>query len=157
MDGSHDLPELVALAQTNAKKVEARIADLKDATPDCHAAIAELEAICIDIYSLFEARMQNTFKRGPFSRKLKALLIEAGQDDLAQRVHQSYLAVNVLKHGKGASYRELLATEAPMIVVRPSQATENGSRLGLIDVTTHGFFDSFSATILDAYHFLQDR
>ncbi len=52
--------------------------------------------------------MQHHFKRGPFSRKLKASLLVSGRDDLADRIHQYYLAINVLKHGTGASYRELL-------------------------------------------------
>ena len=123
-------------------------------------ATKALELAAVDIFSIFEARMQHHFKRGPFSRKLKALLLESKQPDLADRLHKYYLAVNILKHGKGASYRELLNSPTSFFDVKSPQATnpeETQPPVGLIDVTVLGFFDGLITTIVDAYHFLEDK
>jgi hypothetical protein len=104
--------------------------------------------------------MQHHFKRGPFARKLRALLLGAGQADLADRVHQYYLAVNVLKHGTGASYRELRDNKCTLVVLRriPESRPEDAPGTpGLVDVTVPGFFDALTATILEAYHFLEGK
>jgi len=168
MGASQSLLELVATAQASAKTTEDRISDvlkLMDGqngsaaqVEDLRTATASLELAAVDIFSLFEARMQHHFRRGPFSRKLKALLVEAKQKALADRVHQYYLAINVLKHGKGASYRELLNTPGPLFVMRPAEDTgADGASLGLVDVTVPGFFDGLTSTIIEAYHFLENR
>ena len=118
----------------------------------------ELEAV--DIFSLFEARMQHHFKRGPFSRKLKSLLLESQQTDLADKFYQYYLAMNVLKHGKGASYRELLNVPNSLFVVKSNEdiiIDEEHLSTGLVDVSVPGFFDGLIKTILEAYHFLENR
>ena len=104
--------------------------------------------------------MQHHFRRGPFSRKLKSLLLESEQTDLADRVYQYYLAINVLKHGKGASYRELLNAPTPLLDVKPTEeiiADEAEAFPGLIDVTVPGFFDGLTSTILEAYYLLENR
>lgn len=183
MDASQSLLELVAAAQVTAKTSEDRIAELLKSTGETEAsaeqsdalasAIVALEATAVDTFTLFEARMQHHFRRGPFSRKLKALLLESGKSDLADRVHQSYLAVNVLKHGKGASHRELLAMENPLFAVKaaPKSAPNSGapdtssdtdvedskSTPGLVDVGVPGFFEGLAATIVEAYHFLESK
>jgi len=168
MGASQSLLELVAVAQANAKTTEDRISDvlkLMDGqngsaaqVEDLRTATASLELAAVDIFSLFEARMQHHFRRGPFSRKLKALLVEAKQKALADRVHQYYLAINVLKHGKGASYRELLNTPGPLFVMRPAEDTgADDASVGLVDVTVPGFFDGLTSTIIEAYHFLENR
>ena len=87
MEASHHVLELVKSAQVNAKISEARISDIlkrmegqnrSDAkVEELRAAIILLELEAVDIFSLFEARMQHHFKRGPFSRKLKSLLLES--------------------------------------------------------------------------------
>ena len=120
MEATQSVIELVADAQAKAKASEQRVAEIetliaqqgasKDASEELNELLSGMEAAVVDIYSLFESRMQRNFKRGPFSRKLKALLMEAKNPDLADRIHQYYLAVNVLKHGTGASYRELVAS-----------------------------------------------
>lgn len=151
------IPDLVAAARAEAKMFEARISGAS-AAADRQSAIKGLEAVSVDIFTVFEARMQHHFKRGPFSRKLKGLLVEAGQGDLADRVHGYYLAINVLKHGKGASYRELLKFPSALVTLNaPSEEEEQSEQAGLIDVAADGFFEGLSATILDAYHFLENR
>lgn len=150
MDATQSIPDLVAIAQSEAS---ARAADMLKGNAD---AITAVEALAIDIFAVFEARMQHHFKRGPFSRKLKAQLLAAGEDDLAERLHQYYLAINVLKHGKGASHRELLAASNGLFTLRaPDDAAGDGSVLGLVDVSSTGFFDGLCATLLQAYRFLE--
>ena len=116
--------------------------------------------MAVDIFSTFEARMQHHFKRGPFSRKLKTLLLESKQPDLADRLHKYYLAVNVLKHGKGASYRELLKSPTSLFAVTapPADPTDEAkANQSLIDVTAPGFFEGLTDTIIEAYHFLEGK
>ncbi len=170
MSASQSLLELVAAAQATAKTSEDRISEISalmggqagsdTQVEELRAATVALELAAVDIYSLFEARMQHHFRRGPFSRKLKSLLLESGKADLADRVHQSYLAINVLKHGTGASYRELHKIPSPLYVVKPTEditADDTQAQAGLVDVTVPGFFDGLTATILEAYHFLENR
>jgi len=165
-------------AQTQAKAPEDIIStlqnDLNSQPPskaqddDLRAAKIELERTAIDIFSLFEARMQHHFKRGPFSRKLKAALLEAGHTDLADRFHKYYLAINVLKHGTGASHRELLDMTTKLFHVQPHvqphvQRAKNGmpqdapAPSPLIDIGVSGFFDEFTATLVEAYQFLEKK
>ncbi len=170
MDDSQSLLELVATAQTNAKVSENRISEILKTmdgqngtniqVEELRAATVSLELLAVDIFSVFEARMQHHFRRGPFSRKLKSLLLEAGKADLADRVHHYYLAINVLKHGKGASYRELLNNPNSLFVIKPTNDSideETPTPVSLLDVTVPGFFDGLTKTILDAYHFLENR
>ena len=170
MTTSQSVPELVTAARANAKASEDRISGVltlmdgqngSDAqVEELRAATVALELAAVDIFTLFEARMQHHFKRGPFSRKLKSLLLEEKQTDLADRIHQYYLAINVLKHGKGASYRELLNTPGALFVMRPTTeiiADETPTPAGLVDITVTGFFDGLTTTILEAYHFLENR
>ncbi len=170
MDASQDLLELVAAARENAKTFEDRISEvskLMGGQNGSDAQVAELrdatvalELATVDIFSTFEARMQHHFRRGPFSRKLKSLLLEAGQTDLADRLHQYYLAVNVLKHGKGASYRELLNAPSSLFTVKSTEgitADETPPSAGLVDVSESGFFEGLTTTIVEAYHFLEKK
>ncbi len=151
MDSSNDLPERITLSQSQAQAHVARLTDSDDRTE----ALKALELLAVDIYSLFEARLQHHFKRGPFARKLKALLLEHGKDDLARSVHQYYLAVNVLKHGKGASYRKLQNTSDSFIALHPRPEIDENDEAPLIDVTAAGFMDDLCDTLHSAYAFLE--
>lgn len=166
MEATQSVIELVVGAKAKAKASEQRVAEIetliaeqgasKDASEELSELLSGMEAAVVDIYSLFESRMQRNFKRGPFSRKLKALLMEAKNPDLADRIHQYYLAVNVLKHGTGASYRELVASPSSRIVTKPvgNDAEQSTS---LIDVSGIGFFDGLAEAILDSCAFLEKR
>ena len=170
MAASQSLLELVATARVTVKASEDRISQALTnmAGPngtELHAkelrrASKALELVAVDIFSTFEARMQHHFKRGPFSRKLKTLLLESKQPDLADRLHKYYLAVNVLKHGKGASYRELLKSPTSLFAVTalPADPTDEAqANQSLIDVTAPGFFEGLTDTIIEAYHFLEGK
>jgi hypothetical protein len=164
------VPDLIATAKINAKVSEDRISKIRkqlDGSTGSAAQIEELrvatvalETTAVDTFSRFESLMQNHFKRGPFSRKLKSMLVAAEEFDLADRIYQYYLAINVLKHGKGASYRELLSEPSSIIVVKlpeENTADETQTPTGLIDVTVPGFFDGMTAAILDAHRFLNKK
>lgn len=151
MDAPQSLPELIAAAQANAAQEYDKLVGADGA--DAHAATSAIEALAIDIFAVFEARMQHHFKRGPFARKLHALLTGAGQPKLAYQIYQYYLAINVLKHGTGSSYRELLKTKTDLFVVNAVDETDEGR--SLIDVTQRGFFDGLTAAITECYAFLE--
>ncbi len=170
MGSSQSILELVAAAQLNVKKYEDRISNILKHIDGLNGSnanskeltdmIVSLELAMVDIFSTFEARMQHHFKRGPFSRKLKSLLLDAGETDLADRVHQYYLAVNVLKHGKGASYRELLNAPSCLFEIKTPKgiiSNEEYAPSKFIDVSTPGLFNGLASTIIDAYHFLESR
>jgi len=170
MNTSQTVPDLITQAQAQAKAPEDVIStlrnDLNGQSPskaqadDLRAAKIELERTAVDIFSLFEARMQHHFKRGPFSRKLKAALLDAGHTDLADRFHKYYLAMNVLKHGTGASHRELLDMTTKLFhVQRANNETPQDAPAPspLIDIGVSGFFDGFTATLLEAYQFLEKK
>jgi len=170
MDASQSVGELVDAAQVNAKISVDRISQVltaidgqngsEDQVEELRAATVALELVAVDIFSVFEARMGHHFKRGPFARKLKAKLLDARKADLAHRFHQYYLAINVLKHGTGASFRELRDNPNAMFVLRGEDeiaGADTAEPVGLVDVTVTGFFDGLSATILEAYAFLEKK
>lgn len=79
---------------------------------------------------------------------------------LSDRLNQHYLAINILKHGTGASHRELLNNKSTLFLVKQTtDATANSGDVpaGLIDVTSPHFFDGLPETILQAYQFLENR
>ncbi|MFT7146689.1 MAG: hypothetical protein ACJASZ_001567 [Yoonia sp.] len=170
MGSAQTVLELVAAARATAKVSEDRISEIQQSLApehvtdaqreDLRAATVALERAAVDLFSLFEARMQHHFRRGPFSRKLRSLLLEAGKTDLAERFHQYYLAINVLKHGKGASYRELLGAPTALVVLNPVADPVDDTApqaIGLVDVNAPGFMDSLNATVVDAYHFFENK
>jgi hypothetical protein len=168
MEISQSVPEMVVAAQANAKTFEDRILVVREhlkgqdgseaQVEDLRAANVALELAAVDIFTLFEARMQSHFKRGPFSRKLRAALLDSGRTDLADRVHNYYLAINVLKHGTGASYRELLGSPSALFHLKPAASVnseEGHAPSGLIDISVPGFFDGLATTLLEAHQFLE--
>ena len=135
MSASDEITTLLITARTNA-------ADLTKPIP-------EIEAEIFDLISTFEARLQYNFKRGPFFKKLRALLVENGNTTLADSVHHYAQAVNILKHGTGASYRELKsANDLPFKLHIPA------GNIRLIDVVKGGFYLGLVDTLDQAHAFL---
>lgn len=164
MDASQNLPDLVATAQSNAAISQNLIAALRGDSSGQNvdaerSAATDIGATAIDIFAVFESRMQGYFKRGPLSRKVKAALLEVGQADLADKLHQHYLMINVLKHGIGASHRELLGNKSTLFTVYQADpdSTQVAPFITLVDVTQPGFFDGLAETILAAASFLENR
>lgn len=142
------VPDLLNTALATAKDAEAQAA--KATSPaERRAAAHIIEQTAIDIMSVFEARMQHHFKRGPFFKELQKRM--AGQDttQLMQYAH----AVNVLKHGHGKSHRALLDMNALPFNVR--RHDRNDSNIGLVDVLSPGFFDGLIASLTQAHAFLE--
>ncbi len=116
------------------------------------APVAQIEAEVIDLMAVFEARMQHHFKRGPFYKKLRALLVEDGNPVLADSVHHYAQAINVLKHGTGASYRELKSAKSlPFTLKIPA------GNIRLVDVTQDEFYFGVVDTLTQAYAVLNTR
>ena len=119
---------------------------------DVTKPVSDIEAEIFELVSIFEARLQHHFKRGPFFKKLRALLIENHQTTLADSVHYYALAVNVLKHGTGASYRELKSTDnLPFKLLIPA------ANIRLIDVAKGSFYLGLVDTLDNAHSFLISR
>ena len=136
--------------------MSATITDLLDAAHKSAANLtkpAAIEASCVELAAAFEARMQHHFKRGPFYKKLHKLLIENGKTPLAIRVHQYATAVSVIKHGPGASYRELKSIPNLPFDIRIPAAEPHT----LVDVTTGNFFTNLVETLEQAHKFLEEK
>lgn len=153
MSAPQSVPEMIETARVTAQAAEDQIA----AGTDALAGTLALEATAIDTFAAFEARSQHHFRRGPFARKLKAKLLEAGEADLADRIYSYYLAVNVLKHGMGNSHRDLWLSKNNMFTViqAPDGYVAQNGQPGLVDVTKDGFFDGLATAILEAHAFLE--
>ena len=112
---------------------------------------AQIEAASVELAAAFEARMQHHFKRGPFYKKLHKLLADNGNSDLALKVHQYSVAVSVIKHGTGASYRELKSlANLPFDIRTPAAQSHT-----LVDVTSGDFFGQLTQTLEQAHQFLE--
>jgi hypothetical protein len=61
------------------------------------------------MYSMFEAELQNSLACNDGFKEAKKILLQKGETDLVDRFNDFYLAINVLKHGKGSSYNALVA------------------------------------------------
>ena len=122
------------------------MADIKERA--AHAGHDQsMEATTIDILSLFTARMQHHFARGPFSKELRKRLIAADQTELADTAYQYFLAANVLKHGTGASYHELRKMKPLPFGVKQPDGSGTVQADGLVDVHGDGFLDGLIATL----------
>lgn len=130
MSDPTEVEQLLATAQAVADR------------PD--AEVAEIEAAAVEVVSAFEARLQHHFARGPFYVKLRNRLKTEGSTDLAQSVYHYYLATNVLKHGGGKSYRELVG-----LPDQPFTLQEQDGK-ALIDVTENGFLGGLIDTLTKA-------
>jgi len=136
--------------------MSATITDLLDAAHKSAANLtkpAAIEAACVELAAAFEARMQHHFKRGPFYKKLHKLLIENGKTPFAIRVHQYATAVSVIKHGPGASYRELKSIPNLPFDIRIPAAEPHT----LVDVTTGNFFTNLVETLEQAHKVLEEK
>tara|TARA_R110002020_G_scaffold206021_6_gene410955 strand:- start:7939 stop:8355 length:417 start_codon:yes stop_codon:yes gene_type:complete len=135
MSATPDVAQLLATAEGIANN------------PD--AETSEIEETVIETVSAFEARMQHHFARGPFFVKLAQRLKAEGHAELARRVQQYYLATNVLKHGGGKSYRELVKNADHPFTLQD----EDGK--ALIDVTANGFLTDLVETLRHAHAILE--
>lgn len=64
--------------------------------------------IAVGMFSLFESHLQLSLKCENNFKRAKEILECNEQQALASKLNLFYLAINVLKHGKGSSYKALL-------------------------------------------------
>ena len=168
MDG---VPILLASARLTAQRFDERVSKLHDLinvngaqtglVNDLKMAVLELEIAVVGVFSLFEARMQHKLHTGSFYKQLKSHLVAAGQHQLARDIWHYYLAVNVLKHGLGASYQELCqSTDLPFTIKDTrSNFFDEGDVAeveGLINVTEAGFFQGLLNALESIYSCLDN-
>lgn len=65
--------------------------------------------IVVGMFSIYEAVLQDEFGFGNYAfRELKKIVSDAGESEISDTFESYQLAINVLKHGKGSSYEQLL-------------------------------------------------
>ncbi|EMX9090463.1 hypothetical protein AAH342_001371 [Klebsiella oxytoca] len=62
----------------------------------------------VGMFSIFEAHLQNGLSCQNGFKEVRTILDAAGKHELKERFDNYYLAINALKHGDGASYRQLV-------------------------------------------------
>lgn len=70
--------------------------------------------IAIGMYSSLEAALKWEFGWNSPSQEMKKLFVGSGYSDTYQKFELYWLAINVLKHGDGASYDRLLKKSASL-------------------------------------------
>ncbi len=165
------VPLLLRAAEVTARKFDESVSELHKLIDEqggqtvfvngLRLATIQIEIAAVGVFSLFEARIQPHFQNGNVFRKLKAHLNKEGQSELANDFWHYYLAVNVLKHGPGSSYNELLkAPNLPFAIKQPGVPVFDEGDVaepeGLINVTATGFFEGLILTLSRTHKFLQD-
>lgn len=64
----------------------------------------------IGMFSIFEAQLQDSLGCADGFERARDILNDAGESELRDRFEHLFLAVNVLKHGRGRSYDKLVAS-----------------------------------------------
>lgn len=77
----------------------------------------------VGMFSMFEAALQDALECEDGFREAKEILDRGGEISLKERFSDLELAVNVLKHGRGRSYDELVAkaAELPFRIKQPDE------------------------------------
>ncbi|MFA9285490.1 hypothetical protein ACCQ08_11940 [Comamonas sp. SY3] len=83
--------------------------------------------LAVGMFSIFEAMLQDCLNCQDGFRKAVSLLDAKGETALKETFSDMYLAINVLKHGRGRSYDELVskATALPFRVKLPHENVFN--------------------------------
>jgi len=109
--------------------------------------------IAVGVIGTFEGMLQRHFMWGDAYTELDKVLRDKGRNDLADRLLDYRLAVNVLKHGVGRSYDKLLARRAglPFVIKGKGEAFFNEGDIsevsGLVD--TRGPFIQHCVEIIN--------
>lgn len=162
MSAIDGVPLLLSVAEVTAQKFNESVSELHKLmnvqggqtvyVNGLRMATVQIEISVVGVFSLFEARMQHKFPNGSFFKQLRVHLSEMGQDQLATDVWHYYLAVNVLKHGSGSSYKELCKSpDLPFIIKQPGdfffEEGDVAEPEGLINVVATGFFKGLISTL----------
>jgi len=80
-------------------------------------------AFSVGIFSMLEAYLQDSVSKKHVFESVRNILIKNGKVELATKLNQFILAINVLKHGRGRSYNQLLTMTdtLPFVIKKPDQ------------------------------------
>lgn len=129
----HDFSELVQDSTTfglHALEAAARLTHKELQSSGATRLVKTLQMIqlqkaisAVGMFSMFEAALQDHLQSTNGFREAGALLDAKGEGALKQQFYSLQLAINVLKHGKGRSYEELVqrAASLPFRVKLPDE------------------------------------
>ncbi len=108
--------------------------------------------LAVGMFSLFESMLQDRLRWPRLFEHLKEYLTEAGHQRLARAFDDYRLAVNVLKHGRGRSYEQLLARSGEVeFKVKPPEenffSEGDVSEVGVLIDVDDGFVRRCAAVI----------
>jgi len=88
----------------------------------------------VGMFSIFEAHLQRGLGCENGFKEANLILEQAGEHSLKEDFHNCYLAINALKHGDGASYKNLIGNISTLdfVVETPTTPTfEEGDVSGI--------------------------
>jgi hypothetical protein len=116
------------LMLTALKEIEARSLDALQSDSDSSLVktlqMANLHRVIsvVGMFSIFDALLQDQLGESKGFDAAQKVLDTAGEEDLSVRFNTFQLAINVLKHGVGWSYRDLLKKPTlPFKIKQPHQ------------------------------------
>jgi hypothetical protein len=114
----------------------------------------------IGMFSIFEAMLQDDLRATNGFREARRILDATGEHELEERFNNYYLAINVLKHGEGNSYTELLRKRAtlPFRVVAEDDKDEFEGDVSAINTlidADDAFVENCGAVIRDVAEAIQ--
>ncbi|MCW3477952.1 hypothetical protein OL229_00055 [Neisseriaceae bacterium JH1-16] len=116
---------LETLRATNEKTIEALETSSATSLVKILQVIQLQKAIlAVGMFSIFEASLQEGLSCSDGFREAKKILDGEGELDMKERFEDIFLAVNVLKHGRGRSYDALVAKAdaLPFIIKLPGES-----------------------------------
>lgn len=110
--------------------------------------------LAVGMFSVFEAHLQDGLKCANGFDEAKKLLDQQTETSLKARFEDFYRAINVLKHGQGRSYRELVAKAGglPFRVKLPTEhffAEGDVSEIGTLVEVDNEFVQNCAELIRD--------
>lgn len=113
----------------------------------------------IGMFSLFEAVIQNelAMDKGSAFKELKQRLEKGDKKELLKNFEEFYYAINVLKHGKGASYTKLLEKiNSLSFEITPADSVFRSegdvSEIGTLIYVDNSFLEKCLAIICQCYN-----
>jgi hypothetical protein len=107
--------------------------------------------VSVGLFAMFEAALQDALGCEYGLQEAVKVVEHAGEKDLAMRFRDLHLAINVLKHGKGRSHKELLSrrNELPFRVREEDESFDEGdvAELATLVKTDEEFLRYCASTI----------
>jgi len=119
--------------------------------------------LVVGMFSLFEASLQDGLNCKNGFAEAEKRLAAANEAALAKRFNDFYLAINVLKHGRGASYNKLISrakSGLPFEIKMPDQAFfEEGdvSEIATLVLVDDAFVQNCAEIIIAIYRVVANQ